>query len=143
MIATGQHFAGGANHEGGAQGAPVEPDAVFWSMSDDALLAALESSRNGLSIEDAWRRLARYGPNRLTEARTHPNLSLLRAQVRSPISLLLAAAATLSLVVGETVDGAIVHGILVVSGLLGFWQERRAAPGARACRVVRLAMART
>ncbi|HEX6005398.1 MAG TPA: magnesium-translocating P-type ATPase, partial [Burkholderiales bacterium] len=48
-------------------------------------------------------------------------------QFRSPITLLLLSAALLSLLLGETTDGLIVIGIIVASGVLGFWQEQRAA----------------
>lgn len=44
---------------------------------------------------------------------------------------MLFVAAVLSMVVGDTTDGAIILGILFVSGLLGFWQERRAADAAQ------------
>ena len=40
---------------------------------------------------------------------------------------LLVSAAVLSVVVGETTDGAIILGIILASGLLGYWQEQRAA----------------
>jgi Mg2+-importing ATPase len=48
-------------------------------------------------------------------------------QLASPITLLLLAAALLSMALGDRGDGAIILGILFVSGALGGWQERRAA----------------
>jgi Mg2+-importing ATPase len=39
---------------------------------------------------------------------------------------MLLAAAALSMIVGETTDGAIILGIVVASGILDFWQERSA-----------------
>lgn len=100
---------------------------TFWSAPGDAVLSTLESSRTGLSTAEAVRRLARYGPNRLAPPAAHARLRLLAAQFRSPITLLLVVAAGLSLAVGERIDGAIILGIIVVSGLLGYWQEQRAA----------------
>jgi Mg2+-importing ATPase len=58
-------------------------------------------------------------------ARVAP-LRILLGQFASPIVVLLAAAAALSLAVGERTDGSIILGILLASGLLGFWQEHRA-----------------
>ncbi|HQR40194.1 MAG TPA: HAD-IC family P-type ATPase, partial [Blastocatellia bacterium] len=99
----------------------------FWSAPGDAVLSALGSSRTGLSTAEAARRLTRYGPNRLAPPEAHSRLRLLLAQFRSPITLLLVVAAGLSLAVGEQIDGSIILGIIVVSGLLGYWQEQRAA----------------
>lgn len=48
-------------------------------------------------------------------------------QFTSPIILLLIAAALLSFVLHDSTDAFIILGIVVVSGLLGFWQERGAA----------------
>jgi len=51
----------------------------------------------------------------------------LLAQFTTPICVLLLIAAVLSLGLGEQTDGTIILGILLVSGLLGAWQEHRAA----------------
>jgi len=50
-------------------------------------------------------------------------LSLLARQFRSPIILLLSAAALLSVFLGETTDSLIILAVVAVSGLLGFVQE--------------------
>ncbi|HEX6534467.1 MAG TPA: magnesium-translocating P-type ATPase [Gemmatimonadaceae bacterium] len=103
------------------------PGAELWSAPERTLLAALRSSASGLSDWEAARRLAALGPNVAAPRRRAGPLRLLAAQFTSPITLLLLAAAVLSLVVGETVDGTIILAILLVSALLGFWQEHRAA----------------
>jgi Mg2+-importing ATPase len=56
----------------------------------------------------------------------HGSAGLLARQFRSPIVLLLAVSAVLSLVMGEVADSAIVLVIIVASGVLGFVQERGA-----------------
>ena len=50
-------------------------------------------------------------------------LSLLIAQFKSPIILILLLAAGLSLFLGEVTDASIILAIVLASGLLGFWQE--------------------
>ncbi len=101
--------------------------ATFWSESTDQLFARLQATADGLTAAAAAQRLEQYGPNRLRERAVSTTWSLLLAQFRSPITLLLLAAAILSLIVGETTDGLIILAILIISGLLGFWQERGAA----------------
>ena len=54
-------------------------------------------------------------------------LSLLLAQFKSPIILILLFAAVLSLFLGEATDALIILAIVLASGLLGFWQEWGAA----------------
>jgi Mg2+-importing ATPase len=103
------------------------PTEAFWAPAVDQILAQLHSSPEGLTGNAALRRLAIHGPNRFTAATGHPRIALLLSQFRSPITLLLIAAAALSLLLGETTDGLIVIGIVLASSLLGFWQEQRAA----------------
>ena len=53
-------------------------------------------------------------------------IALLLRQFRSPIILILLAAASLSIALGEIVDASIVITIVFISGILGFYQERGA-----------------
>lgn len=68
-----------------------------------------------------------YGANVPVPRRLAGPLRLLITQFTSPITILLLTAAALSIVLGEGVDGSIILAILVLSGILGFWQEHRAA----------------
>lgn len=81
---------------------------------------------DGLSSDEAARRLAVFGPNIPAPRRRMGRARILASQFTSPMSALLLAAAVLSIVVGEGVDGSVILGILLVSGGLGFWQELRA-----------------
>jgi Mg2+-importing ATPase len=106
---------------------PTTSAGAFWSGPIEPLLRALDTSPAGLTATEAARRRARYGPNTVTPQQRTSAWRLLAAQFTGPITLLLAAAAVLSTLLGETTDGAIIIGILIISGLLGFWQEHRAA----------------
>jgi Mg2+-importing ATPase len=99
---------------------------AFWSRPLDELLAATAASPEGLSPEEAARRLARDGPNTIEAVHAHRGLRLLLAQFRSPIVLILVAATVLSMAVGDLADGSIILVIIAASGALGFWQERTA-----------------
>jgi P-type Mg2+ transporter len=106
--------------------AAASGESEFWSIPVGQLLVDVGSSPSGLSGEEARRRLAIHGPN---VAVRHVSRGLLRGladQFRSPITLLLFAAAASSIGLGEPVDGTVILLILLVSGLLGFWQEYRA-----------------
>jgi P-type Mg2+ transporter len=100
---------------------------VFWSLPADQLLQQLEATPEGLTEAEARERLQRYGPNLLKPARRSDALTLFFGQFKSPIILILILAAGLSFVLQDPVDALIILGIVLVSGLLGYWQERGAA----------------
>ena len=99
----------------------------FWSLSPDSLMKRLDTSPIGLTNSEARRRLQIYGPNRLRRAKSTDVATLLVAQFKSPLILILLGAAILSFFLREPVDAAIIIAIVLLSGMLGFWQEKRAA----------------
>lgn len=99
----------------------------FWSRSADDLLGELSSSKKGLSPSEARRRLERYGPNALAGKRRAGDLELFLHQFANPIILILLFAAVVAFFLGEKTDTTIILVIVLISGALGFWQERGAA----------------
>jgi P-type Mg2+ transporter len=91
------------------------------------VLQSLQAEPQGLTQEQASRRLARYGLNLLKPPRRTDVLTLLLAQFASPIILILFFAAGLSFFLQDSTDTIIILAIVLASGLLGFWQERGAA----------------
>lgn len=81
---------------------------------------------HGLSPEEAAARLVRFGPNELTKGGGPSAWRLLLGQFMSPVIGLLAAACVASALLGEYADSGAIAGIVVVIGLLGFFQEYRA-----------------
>ena len=81
----------------------------------------------GLSSQEAGARLEKNGPNVLDSHSRNSAWKLLLRQFESPIILILFAATTISMFLGEVTDGIIILGIIIPSGLLGFWQEHRAS----------------
>jgi len=87
----------------------------------------LATGPKGLTSSEAKRRLRIYGPNRLHTAKRTDVLALLLAQFKSPLILILLGAAILSFFLQEPVDAVIIIAIILLSSVLGFWQEKRAA----------------
>ena len=102
---------------------PVKP---FWSSPPADLLAQLGTSPQGLSPDEARQRLDQAGANLLRPKKRTDSLTLLLAQYKSPIILILVFACLLSFALGDHADALIILAIVLVSGLLGFWQERGA-----------------
>jgi len=100
---------------------------AFWSISAADMLKNLESVKEGLTGNEAKKRLALYGVNLLKPQKRSDVLTLLVSQFKSPIILILFFATGLSFFLHDPVDAFIILSIVIVSGLLGFWQERGAS----------------
>ena len=99
---------------------------TWHARSARAVLEALASSDEGLGDDEAARRLARDGRNALTRRRGPSALGVLLAQFIEPLVIVLIAAAIVSAALGDHVDAIVIAGVVVVNGLIGFVQERRA-----------------
>ena len=99
---------------------------AFWSIPAPELLQELQTTPQGLAKDEARQRLARYGFNLLKPKKRSDALTLLIDQFKSPIILILLFAVGLSLFLHDPADALIILLIVLVSGLLGFWQERGA-----------------
>jgi H+-transporting ATPase len=82
-------------------------------------------SPNGLTSDEARRRLERYGPNSMPDTAVNP-LRRALAKFWSPIPWMLEAAIILELVLGKFVEAGIIAVLLVFNAALGFFQEGRA-----------------
>ncbi len=89
-------------------------------------LAELATGGDGLSSDEAHRRLERYGPNRIeAAAREHPVKRFLRHFDDVLIYILLAAAA-LKVAMGDWIDFWVILAVAVINAVIGFVQEGRA-----------------
>ena len=99
----------------------------FWSIPPEELQRQLGTKQEGLDEGEAQERLKKYGANLLESRKESYPLLLLLSQFKSPIILLLVFAAGLSIYLHQAADASIILVIIFISGLLGFWQERKAA----------------
>ncbi len=89
-------------------------------------LQSLDSSRQGLTQEEAQRRLAQFGPNELTTKKGVSAWAIFLQQFKSVIIIMLLGAIVLSLALGEVADSIVILVIVVFCAVLGFIQEYRA-----------------
>ncbi len=99
----------------------------FWSLQTSEMLQKLEATSKGLTSEQAQQRLSLYGSNILKPSKKSDSLTILLGQFRSPIVLILLFASGLSFFLHDSADALIIFIIVLISGLLGFWQEKGAA----------------
>lgn len=79
----------------------------------------------GLTSEQARLLLTRYGPNAVTEERPHP-MRVLLGKFWAPVPAMLELALVLEMILGKTVEAAVIAALLVFNALLSFVQESRA-----------------
>jgi Mg2+-importing ATPase len=79
-----------------------------------------------LTDDEAEKRLTKYGFNLLKSKKRADTLTLLLNQFKSPLILILIFAGGLSFFLGDSVNAVIILTIILISSLLGFWQERGA-----------------
>jgi Mg2+-importing ATPase len=99
----------------------------FWSASARYVIERLSASLDGLSGAEAGRRLKLYRPDLLRPGKGAGAFTLLLSQFKSPLIIILLLAAALSIFLNEPVDALIIVAIVLLSGLLSFFQEKRAA----------------
>ena len=99
----------------------------FWSVSTTESLGNFQTTVTGLTSDEAKKRLNDYGANRLKPQKRSNAFTLLIGQFKSPIILILLFATILSLLLHNIVDASIILAIVVISGILGFWQEHSAS----------------
>ncbi len=92
----------------------------------DDVFVDLETSKEGLSFEDATLRLKKYGINELEEKQKITAMKVLLSQFANFIIWVLFAAAIISLVIGETINFWVISSIIAFVIVLGFVQEYKA-----------------
>ena len=94
----------------------------------------LEAPTNGLGDEEASRRLAGHGPNRLPEPPRAGVLTRFLRQFANLLIYVLLTAAAVTALLGHWVDTVVILAVVVVNATIGFIQEGRAEQALSAIR---------
>ncbi len=94
--------------------------------SIDDLYSELQSGPEGLSSDEAQKRLATFGANSIEEKKVS-QLSRFLGYFWGPIPWMIEIAAALSACIGHWTDLVIIVVLLVFNAVVGFWQEHQAA----------------
>jgi magnesium-transporting ATPase (P-type) len=95
-------------------------------FSADETLVAQRTTTGGLTAEEAARRLAEHGPNRLTPPQRRGPLMRLLLQFHNVLIYVLLAAAAVTALLAHWVDTAVIIGVVVINAFIGFIQEGKA-----------------
>jgi hypothetical protein len=118
----------------GMNATPDLTSAAHARRPEDVLAALGVSVGAGLSQADAIARLQAHGPNLLSRRRQAVASHILAHQFASPVVVLLAIAAAVSLAYGEVVEALAIGAVLVVNAAIGFVTEIRAVRSMEALR---------
>ena len=95
-------------------------------LSSDEALREAASSTDGLTTQEARRRLVEHGPNELVQKAAKSRWRILLEQFTSLLIVILIIAAAVSAALGDLEDAIAIVAIVVLNALLGFRQEYRA-----------------
>ena len=102
------------------------PQQEWHALETEEVLSHLEVRGNGLTSEEAKKRLEQYGPNQLKEALRPTFLQMLWEQLNNFVVILLIVASLISGLLGDYVEASAIMAIVVLNAVLGIVQERRA-----------------
>jgi Ca2+-transporting ATPase len=94
-------------------------------MDIEEVMRTLKTSREGLSSEEAQRRLQEYGYNELVERERVTLLEIFLNQFKDIFVIMLLIATAISFLIGEIMDASTIAVIVVLNAVVGFVQEYR------------------
>ena len=103
-----------------------------YGLSQDAVLAELQTTETGLTTAQAEERLQKYGPNKLKEAEKPSLLQRFLSQLKDPMLIILMIAAAVSALTGmlsgenEWAEVIIILAVVLLNAILGVVQESKA-----------------
>lgn len=97
-----------------------------WKLSQEALLAELKSSMDGLSEAEAKARLEQYGYNKLQEGKRKGILQVFAEQFADLLVIILIIAAIISALTGGLEGTIVILAVLILNAILGTVQHFKA-----------------
>ena len=99
---------------------------MYHNKSVEQVLIELDTKKEGLSDSEANERLKQYGLNEIKETKRISAINLFSRQFNSIVMYILIVATIISAFLKEYVDAVVILIILMLIGVLGFFQEYRA-----------------
>ena len=117
---------------------------AWYAMTADEVIKQLATNtESGLDLREAANRTKKYGPNQLPEGKKRGPFTRLLLQFNNILVYVLLGAGFTKLMLSLWIDAAIILGVVMLNGLLGFIQEGRAEKALDSIRNMLSAEART
>ncbi len=108
---------------------PVSLDSIkkkFWTLTPEQTYEVLGVSEDGLSDEEAKRRLGVFGPNTISSKAPITRLVIFLSQFKNPLIFVLLIAAAITLALKDYHDSGFILAAAFINAWLGFYQENKA-----------------
>jgi magnesium-transporting ATPase (P-type) len=118
------------------QDSVAAPEKPWHAEPPEVALALCKSSTQGLSADEAARRLDADGPNRLPAPKPRSLLARVFAQFNNLLIYVLLASALVAVLLHHVLDAVVILAVVVINGAIGFIQEGRAEKSLEAIRAM-------
>lgn len=105
---------------------------MYFNEEIDKVFDKVKSSLDGISREQAKKRLEDNGKNILPSKKRDSILTLFLRELMSPIEIILIVTVVISFLVGEVTDAVVITFIILVDVIMGTYQENKALASAEA-----------
>jgi magnesium-transporting ATPase (P-type) len=114
----------------------VKTERPWHSEPSEAALERFQSAAQGLSVDEAARRLERDGPNRLPARKPRSLLARVFAQFNNLLIYVLLASALVTILLRHALDAVVILAVVLINAAIGFIQEGRAEQALEAIRAM-------
>ena len=106
----------------------------WYKKGVEDVLRGLDSTKSGLSAQEARNRLEKYGSNTISRERPFALFGLILRQFKDLLIIILMLAGVISLVVGAVSDAIVIFMIVLLNAIIGFVQEYKTERSLQALR---------
>jgi len=104
----------------------------YFSKTKEEVFELVNSDENGLTSEEAKKRLEENGKNELPQVKQDGVFKMFFSQFKEPMELILVVTVILSFAVGEVIDAVALIIIILIDTILGTYEEWKARKDAKA-----------
>lgn len=108
----------------------------FYKMTAEKIMESLDTSRSGLTPEEAGARLEKYGANEIAEGKRDGVVKVFLSQFADLLVFILIVCAALSAVTGNGESTAVIIGVIVLNAVIGTVQHFKAEKSLDALRAM-------
>ncbi|MBQ7938642.1 MAG: cation-translocating P-type ATPase [Oscillospiraceae bacterium] len=98
----------------------------MWSERKEKLFGGFETSENGISSDEAKKRLGEKGKNKLSEGKKKSLFTVFLEQFKDLLVIILCVAAAISFVSGDRESTVVIFAVLILNAILGTVQYAKA-----------------
>ncbi|MCM8830680.1 MAG: HAD-IC family P-type ATPase [Candidatus Omnitrophica bacterium] len=96
------------------------------TLATEEIFRILQTSSDGLSVQEASKRVKEYGYNELIAKKATPAIIIFLRQFLNPLVYILTLASLVKFILGAVMDGGVILAVIMIMAIIGFIQEAKA-----------------